>query len=161
MSRFLALLLFAVSAAAQPYSFTLPKGWVRLAKTSSSGCVLLVPQQDSLVSICGHHTDPTTETVEHALRVSPDELIQQYRTHEIGESAHLRSNSVAWSRVAGQMALSAIVDYSRGNKDMSELIVWLQSDATRMHVKVRVPQQTDMDSVRRLIQPLLNSIRVE
>jgi hypothetical protein len=55
--------------------------------------VLLTNGVDAMVSLCGHHAASTTEAVERALRVSPEELIRQYRGNADRLDVRLRPDS--------------------------------------------------------------------
>ena len=48
----------------------------------------------------------------------------------------------------------------QGGQAVAEWMTWVQSDSTRMHVRVTVPGGANVDEVRKRVQPLLDSIRI-
>jgi hypothetical protein len=153
----------AIAAFAQEYrdpsGFTcvIPPGWLQLQKSSPSGCLLFFDGVEARVSICGRHDTSTTETIEHALRVSPGEHLAQYKGRD---HMRLRQDSTQAFHLANRKALCAIFDYNVEGQAVTEWMTWVQSDSTRMHVRVTVPGSANVDEVRRRVQPLLDSIRI-
>jgi hypothetical protein len=143
------------------YSFTIPLGWSiksRLPNEGRGTCAdLQDPEHQGSVTICAKREAVSAANID--ARMAQGEAGYVQRLREQFPDFTPRSGSPVVGALAGQHTLTLIADYTVGSERETRWTTWVQTEATRCSIAVRVPAQ-QLDDFRSRFTPILNSYRM-
>jgi tetratricopeptide (TPR) repeat protein len=143
------------------YSFTVPLGWSVTSRPPRQGpgsCAELEdPEGQGFdVTICAKPEAISRGNIDARMAKGEANYLQDQLTRF--PDFTLRSSPVAGT-LAGQHTLTLIADYTSGSRRLTAWTTWVESEATRSSIAVRVPRP-QLAEFRARFMPILNSYRV-
>src|SRR5215469_14593884 len=139
------------------YSFTVPPGWSirsRLPNEGPGSCAVLEdPEDQGAVTICAKRETVSAGNIDTRMEQGEAAFVQRLR--EQFPDLTPRSGSPVKGALARQHTLTLIADYTVGSQRETRWTTWVQTEATRCSIAVRVPTLQFAD-FRLRFTPILN-----